>query len=116
MLKIVKYGHEALSSESTPVTSWDEELEKLVRDMEETMIAANGVGLAANQIGLTGTTSMTALTSASRISRRNPTRILSAADTPSVARPRSTLTLRSKARRFTDWIAPPTATLPTAQR
>ena len=51
-LPIVKFGHEALSHAADPVTTWDEELEKLVRDMEETMLAARGVGLAANQVGL----------------------------------------------------------------
>ena len=34
------------------VTSFDEELQTLVRDMVATMYAANGVGLAANQVGV----------------------------------------------------------------
>jgi len=49
---IVKYGREVLEKPANPVTEFDSELEKLVADMFETMYAANGVGLAAPQIGL----------------------------------------------------------------
>lgn len=35
----------------TPVTAYDEELHTLVKDMVATMYAAQGVGLAANQVG-----------------------------------------------------------------
>jgi peptide deformylase len=49
---IVKYGREVLEKPGTPVTEFDGKLEKLVADMFETMYAANGVGLAAPQIGL----------------------------------------------------------------
>ncbi len=49
---IVKYGQEVLNKVAAPVTVFDEELEKLVADMFETMYAAHGVGLAAPQIGL----------------------------------------------------------------
>lgn len=49
---IVKYGHEVLEKAAEPVTSFDGDLEKLVADMIETMYAANGVGLAAPQIGI----------------------------------------------------------------
>jgi peptide deformylase len=41
-----------LESPGSPVTEFDAKLEKLVADMFETMYAANGVGLAAPQIGL----------------------------------------------------------------
>ena len=41
-----------LRMKATPVTSFDEELRRLVADMLETMYAAPGVGLAANQIGV----------------------------------------------------------------
>lgn len=51
VLPIVKYGNAALTRRAAPVTSWDERLEQLVREMEETMHAAHGVGLAANQVG-----------------------------------------------------------------
>lgn len=49
---IVKYGQEVLDKPGAPVTEFDGDLEKLVADMFETMYAANGVGLAAPQIGL----------------------------------------------------------------
>ena len=48
---IVKYGREVLEKPAAPVTDFDGNLEKLVADMFETMYAANGVGLAAPQIG-----------------------------------------------------------------
>lgn len=49
---IVKYGQAVLEQVAEPVTVFDGTLEKLVADMFETMYAANGVGLAAPQIGL----------------------------------------------------------------
>ena len=49
---IVKYGREVLEKPGNTVTEFDGVLEKLVADMFETMYAANGVGLAAPQIGL----------------------------------------------------------------
>ena len=49
---IVKYGKEVLEQLAEPVATFDGTLEKLVADMFETMYAANGVGLAAPQIGL----------------------------------------------------------------
>jgi peptide deformylase len=49
---IVKYGQEVLDRPAQPVTEFDSELEQLVADMFETMYAANGVGLAAPQIGI----------------------------------------------------------------
>ncbi len=49
---IVKYGQEVLEKPGAPVTQFDGNLEKLVADMFETMYAANGVGLAAPQIGI----------------------------------------------------------------
>ena len=49
---IVKYGQEVLGKVAAPVIVFDEDLEKLVADMFETMYAAHGVGLAAPQIGL----------------------------------------------------------------
>jgi peptide deformylase len=50
---IVKYGQKVLEDGTKPVTEFNSDLEKLVADMFETMYAANGVGLAAPQIGLT---------------------------------------------------------------
>ncbi len=49
---IVKYGDRVLESVAERVATFDGALEKLVADMFETMYAANGVGLAAPQIGL----------------------------------------------------------------
>jgi len=49
---IVKYGDPVLETPAEPVTDFDEDLEKLVADMFETMYAAQGIGLAAPQIGI----------------------------------------------------------------
>ncbi len=49
---IVKYGDKVLETAAEPVTVFDGDLAKLVADMFETMYAANGVGLAAPQIGI----------------------------------------------------------------
>jgi peptide deformylase len=45
-------GDPVLSTPTRAVTEFDDELRTLVADMHETMAAANGVGLAANQIGV----------------------------------------------------------------
>lgn len=52
ILRIEKLGSEVLGHETEPITAWDEELRSLVEDMQETMLAARGVGLAANQVGI----------------------------------------------------------------
>ena len=49
---VVKYGDPVLEKATPPVTKFDEELKKLTDDMFESMYAAQGVGLAAPQIGL----------------------------------------------------------------
>ncbi len=49
---VVKFGHEVLAMKAEPVTSFDGDLQKLLEDMFESMYAANGVGLAAPQIGI----------------------------------------------------------------
>lgn len=49
---IVKYGDRVLETTAEPVMVFNSDLEKLVADMFETMYAANGVGLAAPQIGI----------------------------------------------------------------
>jgi len=49
---IVKFGDPVLETPAGPVTKFDEELQKLVADMFESMYAAQGVGLAAPQIGI----------------------------------------------------------------
>lgn len=50
--KITEYPEKVLAEVGKPVENFDEELEKLCEDMFETMYAAEGVGLAAPQIGL----------------------------------------------------------------
>ena len=45
-------GDPVLSTPTKPVTEFDDDLRTLVADLYETMAAANGVGLAANQIGV----------------------------------------------------------------
>jgi peptide deformylase len=49
---IVKFGNPVLEKPAEKVTVFDEELQKLVDDMFESMYTARGVGLAAPQIGL----------------------------------------------------------------
>jgi peptide deformylase len=48
---IVKLGDDILTTKTKDVTVYDAELQKFIDDMFESMYAANGVGLAANQIG-----------------------------------------------------------------
>lgn len=52
ILEITEYPEKVLGEVGEPVTEFDEEFEKLVADMFETMYNAEGVGLAAPQIGL----------------------------------------------------------------
>jgi len=49
---IVKFGDPVLEAPTKPVTKFDDELQTLVADMFESMYAAQGVGLAAPQIGI----------------------------------------------------------------
>jgi peptide deformylase len=49
---IVKFGDPVLEKPGQPIEKFDEELQTLVSDMFESMYAANGVGLAAPQIGI----------------------------------------------------------------
>ncbi len=49
---ITKYGNGVLESPTKPIEKFDEEFAKLCEDMFESMYAAQGVGLAATQIGL----------------------------------------------------------------
>ena len=50
--KILKFPDQDLRNKAKPVETFDEELKTLTDDMFETMHAANGVGLAATQIGV----------------------------------------------------------------
>ena len=49
---ITKYGDVVLERPTKPVEKFDEELTTLVNDMFESMYAAQGVGLAAPQVGI----------------------------------------------------------------
>ncbi len=49
---IVKYPDPVLARKADPVTEFDADLQKLVDDMFESMYAAEGIGLAAPQIGV----------------------------------------------------------------
>ncbi|MGB1130857.1 MAG: peptide deformylase [Haloferula sp.] len=52
ILEIVQYGHPVLRERCAPVKEVDDKLKSLVDDMLETMYDAQGVGLAAPQIGI----------------------------------------------------------------
>ena len=49
---ITRWGEDVMHRVQQPVTAYDDELARLVADMVETMYAADGVGLAACQIGV----------------------------------------------------------------
>jgi len=52
VLPIRKFGDEILRQPAETVTQFDSALQKLIDDMVDTMYAAPGVGLAANQVGV----------------------------------------------------------------
>ena len=52
VLEILKYPHPTLKKRSKEVDRIDGEVKKLIEDMAETMYQANGVGLAACQVGV----------------------------------------------------------------
>jgi peptide deformylase len=52
ILPIRKYGDEVLRQPTAPVAEIDATIQKLIDDMVDTMYAAPGVGLAANQVGV----------------------------------------------------------------
>ncbi|HEY3054817.1 MAG TPA: peptide deformylase [Thermoanaerobaculia bacterium] len=51
VLPIRKYGDDVLRLPTTPIAEIDAPLQTLIDDMVETMYAAPGIGLAANQVG-----------------------------------------------------------------
>ncbi|HTI51517.1 MAG TPA: peptide deformylase, partial [Planctomycetaceae bacterium] len=51
-MQIVNFPHPALRWKSSPVTRITPELRDIVREMFELMYASEGIGLAANQVGL----------------------------------------------------------------
>jgi peptide deformylase len=52
LLEILTYPHSILRATANPVENVDNAIRKLIDDMAETMYAAPGVGLAANQVGV----------------------------------------------------------------
>lgn len=52
ILKICKYGDPVLKKKCKPVAELNQDIKKLAADMLETMYAAPGAGLAANQVGV----------------------------------------------------------------
>jgi peptide deformylase len=52
ILPILRYGDTGLHERAFDVTSFDEDLHRLVDNMIETMYAAPGIGLAATQVGV----------------------------------------------------------------
>lgn len=51
-MEILPYPHPALRWKSKPIQEIDDKLRRVVAEMFELMYAANGIGLAANQVGL----------------------------------------------------------------
>ena len=51
-MEIVRYPHPSLRWKSKPINRIDSELKRTVRAMFDVMYASNGIGLAANQVGL----------------------------------------------------------------
>ena len=52
ILEIVEYGHPALRAKGKRIEKIDDHIRELAQDMLETMVDADGVGLAAQQIGM----------------------------------------------------------------
>lgn len=52
LLKILTYPNDVLLEDAEPIKEITEEIKTLAKDMIETMHAANGVGLAAPQVGV----------------------------------------------------------------
>jgi peptide deformylase len=52
ILPIRKYGDDVLREPAQPITEIDQSIQNLIEDMIDTMYAAPGVGLAANQVGV----------------------------------------------------------------
>ena len=51
ILEVVKFGHPVLRQKGARIEAFDADLRRLIADMLETMYAAKGVGLAAQQVG-----------------------------------------------------------------
>jgi peptide deformylase len=53
VLKVVEWPAKVLETKSETVTEFNAELQQFVKDMHDTMDDAGGIGLAANQVGVT---------------------------------------------------------------
>ncbi|MBP8802545.1 MAG: peptide deformylase, partial [Kiritimatiellae bacterium] len=53
ILPVVTYGNEILRQKAVPIAQITDEIRQLASDMLESMYAAKGVGLAAEQVGRT---------------------------------------------------------------
>lgn len=51
ILEVVKFGHPVLRQKGARIEAFDADVRRLIADMLETMYAAKGVGLAAQQVG-----------------------------------------------------------------
>jgi peptide deformylase len=51
-LEVLTWPHSMLDTPAQPVSMFDDELRALVSNMFETMVGENGIGLAANQVGV----------------------------------------------------------------
>lgn len=51
ILEVIQYGHPVLRQKGARIEAFNASLKKLIADMFETMYAAKGVGLAAQQVG-----------------------------------------------------------------
>ncbi len=51
ILKVFEYPEKVLETKASDVESFDDDLRNFVNNLHETMIDANGIGLAANQVG-----------------------------------------------------------------
>lgn len=54
-LKIITYPHPSLEAVNTPITEFNEDLAKTLDSMTTVMLENNGIGLAANQVGINKT-------------------------------------------------------------
>jgi peptide deformylase len=52
LLAIKKYPEKILKEKTVPIETLNDDIQRLIDDMVETMYAARGVGLAANQVGV----------------------------------------------------------------
>ncbi len=52
LLEILKYPHPVLKKRCEPVEDVNDDVRTLIQDMKETMYRANGIGLAASQVGV----------------------------------------------------------------